>query len=417
MNATILAVGTELLFGQTVNTNAAYLSSRLQLLGINVLYHFTVGDNPERMAAALRQSLRETELVITTGGLGPTQDDLTKEIIAEVMGAELMLNEDVLASIEGFFRRNGYEMTENNRKQAYIPAGGTVFRNEAGTAPGFALEKDGKIVIALPGPPRELDRMFQKSVLPYLQNKTDCVIEYKILRFYGIGESALETELNALITAQTDPTIATYAKEDECSLRIASKRETREEALAAINSMEEKIRDLVGAFLYSDADEELSAVVAKKLMARGLTVAAAESCTGGLFASALISVPGMSASFDRGFVTYSNEAKTASLGVPADIIATHGAVSEETAGAMAEGARKHAGTDIGVSVTGIAGPDGGNEQKPVGLAWICICDAKGRKTERFVTRNRGRNRNRQVFVLEMLNMLNRYLDDSGDSSR
>jgi nicotinamide-nucleotide amidase len=386
-------------------------------LGINLLYHFTVGDNPERMAAALRQSLRETELVITTGGLGPTQDDLTKEIIAEVMGAELILDEDVLASIEGFFRKIGYEMTENNRKQAYIPAGGTVFRNDAGTAPGFALERDGKIVVALPGPPRELDRMFQKDVLPYLQNKTDCVIEYKILRFYGIGESALETELNALISAQTDPTIATYAKEGECSLRIASKRKTREEALAAIHLMEEKIRDLVGTFLYSDADEELSAVVAKKLIERGLTVASAESCTGGLFAAALISFPGVSASFDRGFVTYSNEAKTASLGVPADIIATHGAVSEETAIAMAEGARRCAGTDIGVSATGIAGPDGGDERKPVGLAWICICDAAGRKTKRFVTRHRGRNRNRQVFVLEMLNMLNRYLDDSSDSSR
>ncbi|MDR1028596.1 MAG: CinA family nicotinamide mononucleotide deamidase-related protein, partial [Clostridiales Family XIII bacterium] len=252
MRATILTVGTELLFGQIVNTNAAYLASRLQLQGIDVLYQFTVGDNPARLKAVLEHALRETELVITTGGLGPTQDDLTKEVIAEVMGAELMLDEAVLSSIEGFFRRVGYEMTDNNRKQAYIPEGASVFYNDVGTAPGFVSERDGGIVIALPGPPRELKHLFEKDVLPYLRRRTDGVIRYKILRFYGIGESALETALTPLIDAQTDPTIATYAKEGECSLRLASKRDTEAEAMAAIEEMEDKVKALAGEFLYSD---------------------------------------------------------------------------------------------------------------------------------------------------------------------
>ncbi|MDR2157028.1 MAG: competence/damage-inducible protein A [Clostridiales Family XIII bacterium] len=410
MNATILTVGTELLFGQIVNTNAAYLSSRLQLLGIDVLYHVTVGDNPHRLAAVLKRLLSETDLIVTTGGLGPTQDDLTKEIIAEVIGVGLEPDESVLSSIEGFFRKSGHEMTANNRKQALIPAGATVFRNEVGTAPGFAAERDGKTVIALPGPPREMKHLFEKEVSPYLQRRTNNVIRHRILRFYGIGESALESKLIPLIDGQTDPTVATYAKEGECSLRIASKRKTEEEALAAIDAMESRIKALVGEFLYSDEDKDLPIVAAEKLMARNLTLASAESCTGGLFADRLISVPGISKSFDRGYITYANGAKTQMLGVPEDVLASFGAVSEETAVAMAEGARKRAGTDVAISVTGVAGPDGGSDGKPVGLAWICVCDARGSRTKRIVTRDRGRNRNRYIFVLEMMNQLNRFLD-------
>ncbi|MDR1952877.1 MAG: competence/damage-inducible protein A [Clostridiales Family XIII bacterium] len=409
MKATILAVGTELLFGQVINTNAAYLSSRLQLLGVDVLYHFTVGDNPARAASALERSIAETDLVITSGGLGPTQDDLTKEIIAEVMGVNLVLDEGVLSSIEEFFREIGREMTANNRKQALIPEGASVFYNDVGTAPGFMIEKNGKTVVALPGPPRELHHLFQKDVLPYLERRTDGVIRYKLLRFYGIGESSLESKLTPLIDGQTDPTIATYAKEGECAVRIASKRKTGEEALAVVDAMEERVKNLVGEFLYSDDDRELSAVVAAKLMARNLTIASAESCTGGLFADSLIAVPGVSKSFDRGYITYSNESKIDLLGVPKDIIETFGAVSEETAVAMAEGARERAGTDIGVSVTGVAGSDGGSAEKPVGVAWICVCGANGRKTKKLVTRDRGRNLNRHIFMLEMMNQVNRYL--------
>ncbi|MDR0357260.1 MAG: competence/damage-inducible protein A, partial [Clostridiales Family XIII bacterium] len=386
MNATILTIGTELLFGQIVNTNAAYLSAQLQLQGVDVLYHFTVGDNPGRMKDALKRCLAETDLVIATGGLGPTQDDLTKEVIAETVGAALVLDAGVLSSIEEFFRKTGIEMTDNNRKQALIPEGATVFFNDVGTAPGFAFERDGKIIVALPGPPREMKHLFEKAVLPFLQNRTGSVIRCKILRFYGIGESSLESRLSPIIDGQTDPTVATYAKEGECSLRIASKRRTEEEAFAAIEATEAEVRALVGKFLYSDEDESLPAVVAKKLTAQGITLASAESCTGGLFASELIAIPGVSKSFVCGFVVYANESKISELDVPAELIETFGAVSEETAVSMAEGARKRAKADIGVSVTGVAGPDGGSDEKPIGTAQICVCDANKRRTKRFMIR-------------------------------
>jgi len=404
-NASIIAVGTELLFGQTVNTNAAFLSENLQLLGVNVLYHYTVGDNPDRMRAILDLALEESDIVITSGGLGPTQDDLTKEIIAETMGAPLVLDARALEEIASFFRRIGYEMTDNNRKQAMMPEGATIFYNEAGTAPGFAMERDGKTVIALPGPPFELTRMFNKSVIPYLESRSDSVIYYRLLRFYGIGESQLETDLAALIDGQTDPTLATYAKEGECSLRIASKRRTRDEAKTAVEETERAVCAIVGKFMYSDRDEELHEVVAKLLLEKGLTLASAESCTGGMFAATLISYPGISGVFDRGYITYSNEAKAQELGVSAELIEKFGAVSEEVAVAMAEGARKAAGTDLGISVTGVAGPDGGSDDKPVGFIWFALSGSDGTIAHSHTSRNKGRNINRRVAVLAMLNML------------
>jgi nicotinamide-nucleotide amidase len=411
MNASIIAVGTELLFGQVVNTNAAYVSRELQLLGIDVLYHYTVGDNPGRMKETFARALAETDLVIATGGLGPTQDDLTKEIIAEVMGVRLVPDDRALSEIEGFFRRVGRAMTDNNRKQALTPEGGTVLYNARGTAPGFVLEKDGKTVIALPGPPSELKAMFAEGVVPYLEKKADAVISHRTLRFYGIGESQLETDLRPLIDGQTDPTFATYAKEGECSLRIASKRRTREEAEAAVKRAEREVLAIAGKYMYSDEDEELRTVTARLLIGSGLTLASAESCTGGLFASALVSYPGVSAVFDRGWVTYSNEAKTGELGVPAALIETHGAVSEEVAAAMAEGARAAAGADLGDSVTGVAGPDGATEDKPAGFAWIALASAGGVRTRRHAGLDRGRDANRRIATLAMLNLLYRYLKE------
>ncbi|MDR0852635.1 MAG: competence/damage-inducible protein A [Clostridiales Family XIII bacterium] len=406
MNATILCVGTELLFGQIVNTNAAWLSQKLQILGINVLYHYTVGDNPGRMRETLIRALRETDLVITSGGLGPTQDDLTKEIIAEVMDDELVLDERALAEIETVFSRAGRRMTDNNRKQAYLPKSGTTIYNDVGTAPAFALEKDGKIVIALPGPPRELQHLFETQVLPMLAARSGSVIRYRMLRFYGVGESDLETRLEPLIDGQTDPTIATYAKEGECTVRIASKRPTPEEAETALDETENRIKEIVGKYLYSDQDQDLAEVVLNELIAKGLTISSAESCTGGLFADSLISYAGASTVFNRGFITYTNASKEEMLGVPAETLDRFGAVSEETAVAMAQGTLKCAGTDIAVSVTGIAGPDGGSAEKPVGLAWIAVVTASGElRTKKHYFRDRGRNWNRKTFVLEMLHQV------------
>jgi nicotinamide-nucleotide amidase len=409
MDATIVAVGTELLFGQIVNTNAAYISRELQSLGVNVLYHHTVGDNEARMRDVFIRALAESDLVIASGGLGPTQDDMTKEVIADVAGAPLEPDGDALAQIESFFAGIGREMTENNRKQAMLPRGATIFYNPIGTAPGFALETSGKTVMALPGPPSELTAMFERSVVPYLAGKTDSVIYHRMLRFYGIGESQLETDLAPLITGQTDPTFATYAKEGECSLRIASKRPTRAEAEAAVRQAEQQVLALTGDCMYSDADEDMSAVAARLLIASGLTLASAESCTGGLFAATLISHPGASAAFDRGFITYSNASKTGELGVQDDLLEKNGAVSEEAATAMAKGCLLAAGTDIAISVTGVAGPDGGTKDNPVGLAWMAIADKHETITRRIETRDRGRNVNRRIVVLAMFNMLRKYL--------
>jgi nicotinamide-nucleotide amidase len=334
---------------------------------------------------------------------------MTKEIIAEVMGARLAPDERALSEIESFFKKIGRDMTDNNRKQAMLPEGATVFYNARGTAPGFAIASGGKTVIALPGPPSELIAMFESSVIPYLGEKADAAIYHRMLRFYGIGESQLETDLSGLIDGQTDPTFATYAKEGECSLRIASKRRTREEAEAVVDAAEREILAIAGDYMYSDRDEELSAVTARLLLESGLTLSSAESCTGGLFASSLIAYPGISDVFDRGFITYSNESKTGELGVPASLIESCGAVSEEVAVEMAAGCREASGTDIGVSVTGVAGPGGGTENKPVGLAWMAIADAGGVSARSLLSRNKGREINRKVAVLAMLNMLRRYL--------
>ena len=412
MDATILSIGTELLFGQIVNTNAAYISQKLQILGINVMYHYVVGDNPARVSETLEYALSQTDLVIATGGLGPTQDDLTKEIICETMGFELVLHDQTMNNLTSFFKKYNREMTENNVKQAYVPKDGTVFTNDAGTAPGFAVERDGKTVMAMPGPPREMKEMLIKHVIPYLERKTDGYIRYKLLRLYGIGESALETDLKKFIDGQTDPTLATYAKEGEVSLRIASRRKTAEEATAAVDSMMEKVEEVVGEYVYSEDDEDLHVVVGKKLIKHGLTIASAESCTGGLFAKRITDIPGISKVYNRGFVTYSNESKTEELGVSEKTLKKFGAVSEETAVEMAIGVRKNAGTDIGISVTGIAGPEGGTSEKPVGTAYICVSYNNEHLVVKTNSRDRGRVWNRNWFCLAMYNILNKVIKEN-----
>ncbi len=410
MKSAILSVGTELLFGQIVNTNAAFLSQQLNLLGFDVMYHYAVGDNPKRLQAMVQLAFQDCDLVLATGGLGPTQDDLTKETICRAMGDELKLHEPSMDRLAAYFKKQNREMTENNRKQAYLPSRATVFDNDAGTAPGFALEKDGKCVVCMPGPPREMTAMFQRQVLPYLREKSEGVIYHRMLRTFGIGESMLETKLLPLIDGQTDPTLATYAKEGECALRIASKRATEEEAKAAVEEMLEKVNAIVGDFIYSCDDEDLVNVVAKKLMDRNLTISSAESCTGGMFAAAMTGISGISKVFDRSIVTYSNRAKMEELGVKEETLAAFGAVSEETAREMAEGLYRASGSDICVSVTGIAGPDGGSPEKPVGLVYIG-CHCQGETICRKVQmRNVSRNWNRNYAVLSMLDVVNRLIE-------
>ncbi len=414
MKAAILTVGTEILFGEITNTNSVYLSRRLNDMGIDVLYHHTVGDNPRRLAEMIGIAFQESDIVITTGGLGPTQDDMTKEIACQVMGDHLVMHDDILEFIRNRLLAYKAEMSENNIKQALLPSRCRVFFNDAGTAPGFALDgpagggsTEKRWIACLPGPPKEMTRMFEKSVVPWLEELTDGCLVYKEIRTFGIGESDLETALLPIIDGQTDPTIATYAKNGECSVRVASKRKSRKEAERAVDEMVDQVKKYVGKFIYSTDGEEYPLVAGNKLMSRGLTIAAAESCTGGMFGAALTDIPGISAVFDRSLVTYSNQAKIDELGVRPETLEKYGAVSEQTALEMAEGVRKKAGTDIGISVTGIAGPDGGTEEKHVGLVYIglsfgnqCIC----RKIDRRI---KERQRNRRHAVLSMFDMIYR----------
>ncbi len=409
MKTAILSVGTEILFGQIVNTNTVYLSQQMNMLGFDVMYHYTVGDNPKRVEEMIDLAFQDCDLILTTGGLGPTQDDLTKEVACKALDDTLVMMDDVLEEITKYFKTLGREMTENNKKQAIMPSRATVFHNDAGTAPGFALEKDGKYIICMPGPPREMKRMFQKSVVPFLQSMIDGALYYRQIRFFGIGESMLETQLLDLIDNQTDPTLATYAKEGECSLRIASKRATEEEAEHAVDEMLEKVKERVGHHIYSCDDEELAQVVADRLMEQGLTLSSAESCTGGMFASTMTDIPGISQCFDRGLVTYSNQAKMEELGVSAETLEKFGAVSEETALEMVEGLRRVSGSDVCISVTGIAGPGGGSEEKPVGLVYIGFSYGDKKICKKIQMRNVNRSWNRHYTLLCMLNVIYRNI--------
>ncbi len=414
MKVAIIAVGTELLFGQTVNTNAVYLSREMNLMGFDVMYHHTVGDNPARLVEMLDVAYKDCDMVITTGGLGPTQDDLTKEILNDYFGDDLVLHEPSMESMKERFAKLGRKMTDNNIKQAYMPSHSHVFKNDQGTAPGCALEKDGKYAICLPGPPREMTAMFETYVRPYLDGKTDGSMCYRLIRTFGIGESDLETRLMDIIDGQTDPTLATYAKEGECYLRIASKRADAAEAESAVEGMLADVKDRIGEFIYDCDNRDLWDVVGEKLMAKDITISSAESCTGGMFAEKLTSVPGISAVFGRSFVTYSNEAKEEILGVKKETLKEHGAVSEETAMEMAKGLREVSGSRICVSVTGVAGPDGGTPEKPVGLVYIgAVCDDK-EVCRKVQMRNISRQWNRNFSMLHMFDVVNRLIDGIKD---
>ncbi|WP_313562168.1 competence/damage-inducible protein A [Ruminiclostridium cellobioparum] len=417
MKAEILAVGTELLMGQIVNTNAQYLSSKLPDVGISVYYHSVVGDNPERLRESLELALKRCDVVITTGGLGPTQDDLTKETISEVCGRRLVLHQESLDAIKAFFKKIGREMTHNNEKQAYMPENCTILENNNGTAPGCIIEQGEKVIVMLPGPPSEMKPMFDDSVFPYFRERSSYTIESKFLRVFGIGESAMETKILDLIEGQTNPTIATYAKEGEVTIRVSARVEQGKDAEKLLGPVIEEIRKRTGDSLYSEEDRTLDQVAAELLFRHKLTLATAESCTGGLISQMLTNIPGISSVFMGGAVTYSNDAKEECLGVRRDTLLQYGAVSRHTAEEMAAGVRSRLKTDIGVAVTGIAGPDGGTPEKPVGLVYIGLSSEKGTVTKELRLLG-NRKRIRTITALHVFDMIRRHVSgleiDTGD---
>ncbi len=373
MKAAIICVGTEILMGSTLNTHSQYLSLKLSEVGIPVYYHGVVGDNPERLKEMLTQYFEKVDLIILSGGLGPTDDDLTKEIVCEHLGVDLVFSEEIHEKlIERFKKFGAREMTKNNLKQCYVPSPGIVLANPRGTAPGCIVEKEGKRAILLPGPPNELIPMVENEVFPHLVNWSEGLLKSKYIRMFGIGESACETLIKDLIDGQSNPTLATYAKPGEVMLRVTVSGKTQSEMDALLEPMVKEINNRLGQYIYSYEDEELEEVLVRVLKESGKTIAFAESCTGGLISSKLVNVAGSSSVFGTGIVAYSNETKMKLLNVSETCLEEYGAVSEETARAMTEGLLKLSDADICVSVTGVAGPEGGTEEKPVGLVYLDI---------------------------------------------
>lgn len=409
MKAEILAVGTEILLGDIVNTNAQFLARELAELGIDVYYQTVVGDNPRRLRDTIFNAFSRADLIITSGGLGPTEDDLTKETGAEYFGREMIFDERALEDVQRVFRAAGRKMTDNNLKQAYVPEGAIPLYNENGTAPGIIIEDKGKIMVMLPGPPKELKPMFKKQVRPFLAERQEHTLVSRVLRVAGIGESVMEEMVKDIIDAQANPTIAPYAKYVECLLRVTARGESREAAEALIEPVAKRIYERLGDAVYAEGEDvTMQSVVAEELLRRDMTIALAESCTGGLLAAALVEYPGISRAFIDGVVCYSNEAKMKRLGVKPETLEKYGAVSGETAAEMAAGAAKTSGARIGLSTTGIAGPAGGTDGKPVGLVYIGVCiDGKSTTKEMHFSGDRTRIRERAVY--SALNLLRREL--------
>ena len=413
--AEILCVGTELLLGDIVNTNAAFLSQRLAELGINVYRHTVVGDNPERLKAAIRSAIDSCDLVITSGGLGPTYDDLTKETVADYFGLPLEMHEQSLTRIKSYFARTGRVMTKNNEKQAMMPRGAYVFDNDYGTAPALAVsrDEDNKTVVMLPGPPGELIPIFNEKIAPFLGGHSDSVIVSKNIHLFGIGESALEEKLKDIMINSSNPTVAPYCKEGEVRLRVTAKATTEEKASAMCDETIGKIcSSEAGQFVYGIDVRSLENALVSSLHKHGLTLCTAESCTGGLIAERITSVAGCSDVFFGGCVTYTNEIKQKLLGVSADTLERYGAVSSQTAMEMARGARARLGVDIAISATGLAGPGGGTDETPVGTVFIGVSTKLGEKFRKLsLSAMRSREYIRIVSSSNALDMALKAIND------
>jgi nicotinamide-nucleotide amidase len=381
-SAEIVTVGTEMLLGDLVDTNTAWISQRLAELGVGIYRHTTIGDNSDRIVAALRDAASRSDLVVTTGGLGPTSDDLTNACISTLTGREMVEYQEAREHVDTMFARFGRTPTSNNYKQALFPEGTELIPNPVGTAMGALVEWEGTLFATLPGVPTEMKSMFEATLEPLIRARSEGSIVSKTLHFAGIGESALADKVQEFLDA-TDPTVAPLAGQGRVRLRITTRAATDWEAQEKIAPVEREIIARLSDYYFGEGDETLEGSVGRLLGDRGATLALAESCTGGLLAKRLTDMPGSSAYFTEGLVTYSNESKERLLGVPHAMIVDHGAVSEPVAREMAEGARKVSGADYGLSVTGIAGPDGGTQEKPVGLVFVGISDAKDTFAEKL----------------------------------
>ncbi len=410
MNAEIITVGTELLLGDIVNTNSQFLSRELAAYGIGMLYQSTVGDNIDRLGEVLRLAMGRSDLVLLTGGLGPTQDDLTRETVADVLGLPLVPDEESLRRIEEYFRNTGREMTENNKKQAMLPEGCIVFPNDHGTAPGCAVERYGQSILLLPGPPRELIPMFNDYVAPYLSRFSGGTIYSQTVGVFGLSESAVAERLADLVCGE-NPTVAPYAKEGEVVLRVTAHAENREAARAMCAPVTEEIRKRLGVNVYGVDAGSLQKAVVSLLKEKGLQIATAESCTAGLLSTRITEVPGASAVFECGVAAYSKEIKHNVLGVPESLLEEHGAVSPEVACAMAMGVRRVSGAKLGVGITGVAGPEP-SEDKPVGTVYIALADEKRVWVKQIVAGHGEGDRDyiRHLATSNALDLVRRYLE-------
>lgn len=374
MTVELISVGTEILMGNIVNTNAAWLAKECAALGLSCFYQSVVGDNEDRLKEQMKTSLERSDIVILTGGLGPTTDDLTKETAALLMGKKLVTDQHSLERVEAYFQTRGIEMTENNKKQALVPEGARVLDNDNGTAPGLILESGEKCMILLPGPPNEMKPLFEAQVKPFLKALSPCVLYSRAVKLCGIGESKAAAMVQDMIDAQENPTIAPYAKTGEVHFRVTAQAKNEKEGKKLVKPVVKELKRRFGQAVFATKEEEtLEKALAELLLEKGMTIAFAESCTGGMIAGRLVNVPGVSKAFGTGYVTYSNKAKRKLLGVKKSTLKQFGAVSVQTATEMAQGALLASGADIAVSVTGIAGPDGGTDKKPVGLVYIGCC--------------------------------------------
>lgn len=406
----LISVGTEILLGDILNTDAQFLSIELAKLGISVIHQSTVGDNRERLLEQLNEAAKRSDIIILSGGLGPTPDDLTKEVCCEFFGKEMLLHEPTVEKIRNYFSAKGMEMTQNNLKQAMFPKDSVIFPNNNGTAPGMAIEKDGVHILVLPGPPRELKPMFKDSALPYLMRFSDKIIVSHNIRTFGIGESAMAEKVNDLFDSE-NPTVAPYAKDGEALLRVTAMAGTKDKAEELCKPVIYEICSRLGDYVYGLDYSCIEEAVVKMLKSRNLKVATAESCTGGLIAKRITDISGSSQIFECGIVSYANEIKHKVLGVSADDLEKYGAVSEPVAKQMAQGALRVSGADIAVSVTGIAGPESDSTNKPVGLIYIGLADKDNVWVKELRTSRKDRSYNRYVSASNAFNMIRLYLDN------
>lgn len=406
MNCELISVGTEILLGDILNTNARFLSKELAALGISLMYQTTVGDNEERLKACLDLAFSRADTVILTGGLGPTPDDLTKEVCADYFGKRLIMREDILEEIKSYFYGKGLRMPESNAKQALVPEDSTVLLNENGTAPGFIMENKGRKIIILPGPPREMEPMFRRQVIPYLKKFSDSVIKSHTVRTFGIGESAMSERVADLLE-KDNPTVAPYAKDGEALLRITAKAENEEEADKLISPLLAEIKERLGSYIYGIDAQSIEEATVSLMKEKKLTAAFAESCTAGLCAKRITDISGASEVFHCGVVSYSDDIKEKLLGVSSDDLSRFGAVSEIVAAQMALGIKRLSGADYGVAVTGMAGPTSDDPKKEVGLIYIAVTDGESLYLKEFHGRKNGscRDYNRFVSASNAINQL------------